>query len=228
LNVKPITDFFVQVFRVIHSLTPEASYGITVILFTLLIKLLLLPLNIAQTKSMIKMQIVQPKLAEIQKRYKNDPQKLQQEQMKLYKEEGASPLSGCLPLLIQMPILIAIYQVFQVKDIFAGSASAAAFLWIADISKADPYFILPIVSGLSQFVSTKIMTPKTNQNQNQANNPMSSNSTNLMMSAFFVFIAWKLPAGLVLYWVVTNIIQLGIQYVLNKVYMEKYKPAANQ
>lgn len=228
MNLKPITEFFVQIFRILHSLTPGASYGITIIIFTVLIKILLLPLNIMQTKSTIKMQAVQPKLLEIQKKYKNDPQKLQEAQVKLYKEEGANPLSGCLPLLIQMPILIAVYQVFQVKDIFAGSNAAAQFLWIPNIALKDPYYILPVLSGLSTYVSTLMLTPKNKDSKDKNNNPMASNTTNLMMSIFFVFISWSLPAGLVWYWVITNVIQLAIQYVLNKVMAKKLAPATGK
>lgn len=220
MSIKPITDFFVIVFKDIHNLTPNSSYGITVILFTLLVKILLLPFNIMQTKSTAKMQKVQPKLQELQKRYKNDPKKLQEEQMRIYKEEGANPLSGCLPLLIQLPILIGIYQIFQVKDIFAGSAAAAQFLWVSNIAAPDPYFLMPIISGISQFISTKLITPKMSADD-KAKNPMSSDTTNIMMSAFTTFIAWKLPAGLVLYWIMTNIVQLAIQFVLNRVYIEK-------
>lgn len=198
--------FFIQSF--------VKDYGISIILFTILFKIVLLPLNIAQTKSTIKMQAVQPKLKELQKKYKSDPKKLQEAQMALYKSEGANPFAGCLPLIIQLPILWAVYYVFNDKAIFEGQY----FLGIQGLPLAGALssvgyigVIFAILSGASTFLSTYLLTPKTKDA-----GPMASNSTNLIMSAFFGWVSWNMPIGLVIYWIVNNLLQLGIQYMLNK------------
>ncbi|MDU5413136.1 MAG: membrane protein insertase YidC, partial [Clostridium perfringens] len=114
--LKPITNLFTMIFQAIHGFVASldifgvgAGYVITIFLLTLLVRLILLPLNIKQTRSQQKMQEIQPEIAKLQKKYKNNPEKAQQEMMKLYKENNVNPMSGCLPLLIQMPILFALY-----------------------------------------------------------------------------------------------------------------------
>jgi YidC/Oxa1 family membrane protein insertase len=221
LNLDPIVHFLRTVFESIHSLTPGVSYGLTIIIFTLLLKIVLLPFNYIQTKSTVKTQMVQPKLKELQKKYKGDSQKLQQAQMELYKQEGVNPLGGCLPLLIQMPVLFAIFYVFQGKNVFVGDA--ARFLWIPNLAIKDPFFILPVISGVTTFISTWMLTPKTAEP-----NPMSSKSTNLIMSGFFLYVSLNFQAGLVLYWVVNNMLQMGIQYYLNKILYKKAEVATQK
>lgn len=213
-----ISGVLTQIFNWIHSFVP--NYGVDIIIFTLLLKVVLLPFNILQTKSTVKTQMVQPKIKELQAKYKNDPKKLQQAQMELYKTEGVNPMAGCLPLLIQMPVLFAIFYVFQDYP-FTGPN--AAFLWVPNLGAKDPYYILPVISGISTYVSTWMLSPK-----GQDAGPMSSKSTNLIMSGFFLYISLNFQAGLVLYWVVSNIIQLAIQYVLNKTLQAKALVAAQK
>lgn len=215
--MQAITNALVQVFNWIHSIVP--SYGLDIILFTLLLKVVLLPFNIAQTKSTVKTQMIQPKIKELQNKYKNDPQKLQQAQMQLYKEEGVNPLAGCLPLLIQMPILFSIFYVFRDYQ-FLGQG----FLWIPNLNVKDPYYILPVISGISTYVSTLMLAPK-NQDPSQQN-PASSKTMNLVMSAFFLYVSLNFQAGLVLYWVVNNILQMAMQYALNKAIYKQAETAS--
>jgi YidC/Oxa1 family membrane protein insertase len=167
---------------------------------------------------MTKTQMIQPKLKEIQNKYKNDPQKLQQAQMELYKNEGVNPMAGCLPLLIQMPILFSIFYVFRDYP-FQGQG----FLWIPDLNKPDPIWILPIISGVSTYVSTILSAPK---GQDNAQNPASSKTMNLVMSGFFLYVSLTMHAGLVLYWVVNNILQMAMQYALNKAMYKQVETAA--
>ncbi len=131
--LKPITNLFTMIFQAIHGFVASldifgvgAGYVITIFLLTLLVRLILLPLNIKATRSQQKMQEIQPEIAKLQKKYKNNPEKAQQEMMKLYKENNVNPMSGCLPLLIQMPILFALYYVFTGLTELQG----VSFLWL--------------------------------------------------------------------------------------------------
>lgn len=211
--MQSIINALTSVFNWIHGMVPD--YGLDIILFTLLFKIILLPFNISQTKSMVKTQILQPKLKELQNKYKNDPKKLQEAQMELYKNEGFNPLSGCLPLLIQMPILIAVFNVFRAYPF--GEAMFLDMKLMGVLKDNGVVGILfAFVSGLTTFISTWILTPK-----NKDASPATPNSTNIIMSVLFGWMSWTMPVGLVIYWVVNNILQLGIQYALNKIFMNQ-------
>lgn len=197
------------------------DHGLSIIIFTIIFKIILLPLNIAQTKSTIKMQALQPKLKELQKKYKNDPQKLQQTQAEMYKNEGINPFAGCLPMLIQLPILWAVFYVFRNTTLFGQEAFLGVLPLANNISTAGYIgVIFAVISGGSTFLSTWLLTPR-NKDKDGATNPMASNSTNLIMSAFFGWISWTMPGGLVIYWIVNNFLQLGIQYLLNRTIRRK-------
>lgn len=217
--LDPIVKVLTDVFNWIHSVNPANNYGVDIIIFTILIKIVLLPFNILQTKSTVKTQAVQPKMKELQKKYKNDPQKLSQAQMELYKTEGVNPFGGCLPLLIQWPVLFAVFYVFRSFP-FEG----AKFLGLnlgTTVNKTDPIYIgviYAILSGLTTYVSTLLLTPK-----DQEPNAMTSGSMNIFMSVFFGWVSWTMSAGLVVYWIVNNTLQMGIQYLLNKSIANKIK-----
>jgi len=182
------------------------SYGLAIILLTLMIKLILFPLNQKQMLSMKRMQEIQPKIKEIQEKYKSkDPQKMQQKIMETYKEHNVNPMAGCLPVLVQMPILIALYR--SLLHIQFKNAEHAGFFWINTLSDKDPFFILPVMAGVTTFMQTKL-TASTND------------QTQLMMLYLMpVFIAWisiTLPSGLVLYWVTFNILGFAQQFFVNR------------
>lgn len=177
----------------------RGSFGIAIIIVTIGFRLLLLPLNIKSMKSTQAMQEVQPKLKEIQEKYSSKDaktqEKLQQEQMKLFQENNVNPLAGCLPMFVQMPILMALYQsIMRTPGLQDGT-----FLWF-DLADPDPYYILPIVAAGATFLQQKL----TMSGSGQAANPQMSAMTYMMplmigmMSMFF-------PAALALYWVVGNI-----------------------
>lgn len=202
---------FVEIF----TSNPDISFGVTIILFTIIARLCLLPLSLKQSKTTAKMSVIQPEMKKIQERYKNDPQRQQTEMMKLYKDNDCSPLGGCLPMLVQFPLIIALFYVFQGFD-YQG----AGFLWLTDLTKPDPLYILPILSGLTTYFSSKIMTPSTGDGPN---------STAMMttgMAIFFGFMSLKFPGALVLYWTVSNLIQMIQSYVLNKIYAKPKSKAA--
>ncbi|AKA71253.1 membrane protein insertase YidC [Clostridium scatologenes] len=207
-----LNNAFVQFFELVHQgvagviPSKNVSYGIAIILVTLIIRIILLPLNIKQTKSSLVMSELQPETKKIQEKYKNDPQRAQQEMMKLYKEKGASPLSGCLPMLIQWPIFIALYYVFNNLHGIDG----VHFLWINDLAKRD--VILAVLSGLTTYFSGSLMMMSGDSAQAKQSTTM-----NVGMSIFMVFISWSLKSALVLYWVVNNLIQIAQTLVMKKV-----------
>ncbi|WP_457680161.1 membrane protein insertase YidC [Thermovibrio sp.] len=193
---KPLLKFFLF----LHNYIP--NWGIEIIVFTLIIKLLLHPLTHKSYVSMKKMQELAPKLEEIKRKYGNDPVKLQEETMKLYKEAGVNPAGGCLPMLLQIPIFIALYELF----LSAVELKGASFLWIKDLSQPDPTYILPILMGISMIVQ-QLLTPTTNKQQQYIF---------YAMAIFFTFLFATFPAGLVLYWLTNNVITAIQNLIINK------------
>ena len=178
------------------------SWVAAIFVLTVLIKLLFFPLMIKSTKSMKKMQQLGPKLQELQKKYANDPQRLQQEILKLYKEVGFNPMSGCLPMLIQIPVFFALYKVLIVTPDLA----LESFLWIPSLAEKDPYFILPVLMGLTMIAQTWL-TPSPNRGQN---------TMMYIMAAVFTFLFATFPSGLVLYWTLNNILSIIQTWVIYK------------
>ena len=201
-----LSVFFNMLHSYIGIVIPDnnLSYGLAIILFTFIIRLLLLPLNIKQMRSTKRMNEVQPEIKKLQTKYKSDPTKQNEELMKLYKEKGINPLGGCLPLLIQMPILMALYWVFMgLKGI-----DGVRFLWISNLAKPDNWFILPILSGATTYLSSAMMAPKEGDQAKQMS------TMNIGMSIFLVVMSWRMQASLVLYWVFNNLFQVGQVYLL--------------
>ncbi len=179
------------------------SYGIAIIVLTLFIKLLLLPLAIKQIRSMKGMQEIQPKIKQLQQKYKNDKAKLSSEMQRLYRENNVSPLAGCLPLLIQMPFLVAIYYALQGFSYDLGHES---FLWLESLAEADTTYILPVLSALSTWFISYQTTPK---------NVQGSQKTMLYFMPLFIgYISLNFPSGLVIYWVVCNLFQMVQQLIM--------------
>ena len=137
----------------INSMFGLVSYGYAIILLTIIVKFLLYPLTVKQVKSMKAMQEIAPKMKKIQEKYKDNPQVMQQKVAALYQEAGVNPLAGCLPLLVQMPILMGMY--YSLYNLEYPSADAAQFLWLPSLSQADPYYILPILNVLTTFYQTR-------------------------------------------------------------------------
>lgn len=197
----------------IHMLV--ANWGLTIIILTLFIKMLLYPLTKKQYVSMAKMRTMQPKIAALKERHGDDKQKLQQEMMAMYKKEGANPLGGCFPILLQMPIFISLYWVLMES---VELRHAAFFGWITDLSVQDPYYILPILMGASMFLMQK-MSPTTVADPTQQKIMM-------FMPVVMTFVFLNFPAGLVLYWLVSNLVTIGQQWVIYRS-IEKQTPGAH-
>lgn len=180
------------------------NWGIAIIILTILIKALFFYPSAASYRSMAKMRKVQPRMAELKERYGDNKQKLSSEMMKLYKDEKVNPLGGCLPIIIQMPVFMALYWVLMES---VELRHAPFFLWIHDLSVKDPYFILPLIMGATMFIQQKLNpTPP---------DPMQAKVMQ-MMPIFFTFLFLFFPAGLVLYWVVNNSLSIAQQYVITK------------
>lgn len=182
--------------------------GISIVLFTILIKTILLPLNIGQIRSSYKMQQIQPELKKLQDKYKSDPKKSQEEVMKFYKEKGVNPFAGCLPLLLQWPILIAMYFVFQHLPDIAG----VHFLWVSDLSKPND-IILTAISGGTTFLSTYVMTPK----NKDANSKSTTGTMTITMTLMMTFMSYSFGAALVIYWIIGNLYQIGQTLLVRKI-----------
>ena len=180
------------------------SYGLAIILMTVMIKVILYPVTAKQISSMKAMSDLQPKMKAIQEKYKNDKVLLNQKLAELYKDQGINPLAGCLPLLVQMPIMIGIF--YGIRDFsYVGPNN---FLWIQNISQPDPLFILPVLSALTTFIQSKQSMPDTSSAQNKI--------MLYFMPIFIGYISFQFPAGLVLYWVIMNLMQIGQQALMNK------------
>ncbi len=174
-----------------------SNWGIAIIVITLIVKGAMYPLTKAQYTSMAKMRELAPKMAQLKERFGDDRQKMSQATMEMYRKEKVNPAGGCLPLLFQMPIFLALYWVFLES---VELRHAPFFLWIQDLSAMDPYYVLPVLMGVSMFVMQK-MQPMTIQD------PMQQKIMQYMPVVFSVFMAW-FPSGLVLYWFISNVISI--------------------
>lgn len=193
------------------------NYGIDIILLTILIKIIFYPLSVKSYKSMKEMQKMQPVIAKLKEKYKDDKQKLNQEMMSIYKNKGINPLGGCLPMVVQIPVFFALYKVLMAAIEFRH----APFLWwMNDLAAPEnlynltvagytlPFRVLPLIMGITMVIQQK-MTPTATADPMQEKMMM-------FMPIFFTFLFWGFPAGLVLYWLVNNVISIGQQYYINK------------
>jgi YidC/Oxa1 family membrane protein insertase len=180
------------------------NWGLAIIILTILIKLAFFPLSAASYRSMAKMRVVAPKLAKIKEQYSDDRERLNRAMMDLYKTEKINPLGGCLPVLIQIPVFISLYWAI----LASVEMRYAPFIgWITDLSKADPYYVLPIVMGISMVIQTKLNpTPP---------DPMQAKLMQIMPVAFSV-VFFFFPAGLVLYSVVNNVLSIAQQWYITR------------
>lgn len=191
-----LLKFFFQIFK---------NYGVAIILLTVVVRLLLYPITHKSMKSMKDMQKIQPLMKEIREKYKDDKEKMNQEVMRLYQTHKINPLGGCLPLFLQLPIFIALYKALYVA---IDLRHAPFWLWIQDLSEKDPYYVTPIVMGLSYFLQQKLTPSGADPTQQKVM---------LMMPVVFTVIFLNLPSGLVLYFLVSNILSIAQQLVTNKI-----------
>lgn len=183
-RVSDVIDFFA------HHLGD--SYGLAILIVTILVRLIVLPLFIRQIRYQRMMMELQPEMKKIRSKYKGDNQKIQQETMKLYQEAGTNPAAGCLPTIIQLPVLYALYGAI----IGNAGMHQSTFLSIFPLGKHDPHYILPVIAGLTTFLSSWLT---------MKNQPSQQRAILFVMPLFIIFIGARLPSGLVLYWIYTNL-----------------------
>jgi len=202
--IHPVSLWVVAILKWMHDQIGLA-YGWVLIFFGILVRLLLWPLNQKAMASQLRMQAAAPLLKDAQERYKDNPEKLQKEMMRIYKEYNVNPLGGCLPMFLPLPVLFALFFVFANTIEFRG----VPFLWLPDLSRADPYFIIPVVMGLSMFAVSKV---------GQIGMPPNPQTKMLLyfMPAFLTFVFLRFASGLNLYYTVQNLVSIPQQYFLAK------------
>jgi YidC/Oxa1 family membrane protein insertase len=203
--VQPFATIVMRLLLWMHD-TLRLSYGWVLVIFGIAVRIVLWPLNQRAMRSSLKMQAIQPEMLAIQKKYRNNPQKQQEEMVRIYREHGMSPFSmfsGCLPLLIPMPVLFALFFVFQNTIEFRG----VSFLWLEDISLKDPYYVLPLIMGVSMYVLSWIGI------RNAPPNPQAKMMT-YMFPVIMTVALLNLAGGLNLYYAVQNIAALPQQWLI--------------
>jgi YidC/Oxa1 family membrane protein insertase len=205
--VQPFATIVMRILLWIKR-TTQLNYGWVLVIFGVMVRLLIWPLNQSAMRSSIRMQRLQPQLQEIQKKYRNDPERQREALMKLYQEHGMNPFApvlGCLPMLLPMPVLFALYFVFQNTIEFRG----VPFLWLPDLALKDPYYVTPLLMGLSMLLLSWIgmkSAPQTPQTK----------MIGYMMPAMMTVLFWNFPSGLNLYYGVQNLVALPQQWLLTR------------
>ncbi len=198
--IRPFSIGILWLFVNLHKVIP--NYGFVIILFTILMKFVFHPLTRKSTTATLKMQELQPKMVQLREKYKKEPQRLNQETMKLYKTAGVNPLGGCLPLLLQMPVFYGLFIVFRSTIELRG---AQFVFWLKDLSQMDPFYVLPIIMAVAMFWQQKI----------SIKDPKQAMLVYFMPILFFFFF-FRFPAGLTLYWTVFNILSLIETYYFKR------------
>ena len=201
-TVRAVAKPIFYVLRYINEYTH--NYGLTIILLTVIIKLLFVPLQYKSYTSMKKMQGIQPKVAAVQEKFKDDRERLNKELIKLYRDHKVNPVGGCLPMVLQMPVFVSLFNILYMT---IDLRQAPLGLWITDLSVQDPYYILPIIMGISMVVMQKIQP--TTMDPTQA-------KVMLMLPALMTFLFINFPAGLVLYWLTNNVLTIVQQFVTDR------------
>ncbi len=196
------------------------SYGLSIVIFTILVKLILLPLTIKQTRSMKQMQELNPKMKALQKKYGNDKQKLNEKTMELYRQHNINPLAGgCLPMLLQLPVLFALFKVLRQPELYVFTPEIyetvnKSFLWIKDLSEISSFkasmgnpvmWILPLLAAGTTYYQSKMVAPK-------GADASSQGTMNVVMPLMIGYFSFSFPAGVSLYWVLSNMFQIVQQY----------------
>ena len=249
--VEPFAVAMGYIIKVLYDIT--LNYGIAIILFTIVVKLLTLPLTIKQQKSLLETQKLQPIVEKLQKKYSKDPEKLNMEVAKLYKEKNVNPFSGCLLLLIQFPIIFAMFYVIQqpitymfrgqnieLPSAYAGNTYGQVYYianerpdmlnmnflgldlgQVPNHNMSNPIlWIIPILAGVTTFLSSKITAAQQKKNQGNSETAQQTEAMTKNMMTFFpimsAYIAFIVPLGMGLYWLVNNVVTMAIQFLVNK------------
>ena len=222
-----IIELLIKGFEALHnlvfSIVPNVnlSYGLTIILSIIIVKVITLPLHIKQVKTTKVIQKIQPELQKIQAKYKSDPQKQQQQVLQLYKDYKINPISGCLPTFIQLPILLLFFQLFlRLPGLHENTIS---FLWIPNLAVKDPYFILPILAVITGFLQGKLSIPTSDNNKEQA---QQGRIMNIVLSVMLGVFTISVSSAVGIYYVFSNVITIIISFVINRTLNKKDKVEA--
>lgn len=227
---RPLFNTLVWLYNVI----PGNDVGVAIILLTVLLRVALYPPSQKALKSQKVLQELQPEIKKIQKKYKDRDERAKAT-MAFYKEHNINPFSGCLPLLIQLPLLFALYQVFlkgfDVESLgalytFVHNPGLIDPMFLGLVNLANPNHVFALLAGLAQFLQSKAMFRHQSGGTGEFSNIMSKQMT-YMMPIFLIFIAWNLPSGLALYWIITMLFSLGQQLVVNKNFKKNVTSNAN-
>jgi YidC/Oxa1 family membrane protein insertase len=189
------------------------TWGLSIIALTVIVRLILIPLTFRQFRSAQAMAALQPHLKELQKKHKGDKAKLQQETMRLYQENKVNPFASCLPMILQLPVFFSLYYAVSGRAGYLDKVTTAAihnasFLWLPHLGERDPYYVLLVIYVISQLVSTELMlTPTTDKQQKMLMR---------FMPVAFVFILFRFPSGLFLYWITTNLWTIAQQLIIKR------------
>lgn len=233
---RPLFNLLVLLYQYL----PGHDFGVAVIVLTVLVRIIFYPLNLKAIKSQKLLQEIQPKIQEIQRKYKGDKERLTKATIELYQKGKVNPLSGCLPILIQFPILIALFWVFQ-KGFQGGEIDYLysfvprpesinpSFLGLADLAQSAsvaingaaqllwPNIVLVVLAGIFQFVQVKMITPKTQAKKDKADfSTVMQKQMLYIFPVFTIFILWRLPSAIALYWLVTSLFSIFQQYLIFK------------
>ena len=205
---KFLSDIMLSVLNFLFNLS--GNYGTAIVLLTVLIKFALYPLTLQSTRQMEAMQSLQPKIQELQKKYKDKPDQIQKEMVELYKREGVNPLGGCLPMLLQIPFFIALFVALTSKDfatLVATAGTKASFLWITNLAKPDPTYVMVALIGITTYLSQATMPGASSKQQK---------SMLYFMPAFIAFISMNFPAGVQIYWTISNALAVVQQLYIKR------------
>jgi YidC/Oxa1 family membrane protein insertase len=220
--INAIADFFQNVFGPIVGILGTVllyfhqnlgvAWWLSIVILTVIVRSLLFPLTVKQVKSMRAMQDLKPRMDRVRAQFKDNPQRQREEMAKLYQDQGVNPLGGCLPILVQMPVFIGMFYVIRKFGGTPGrtppeyeSFTHGGILWFQDLSHADPYYILPIVSALTMLAATEITSKNVDPQQRWL--------MRLLPVGFTAFLL-NFPAGLFMYWITSNLMTLGQNYVI--------------
>jgi YidC/Oxa1 family membrane protein insertase len=200
--IQPVSVLVVNILIWMHSQL-NLAYGWVLVIFGVMVRALLWPLNQRAMESSIRMQAAAPVIKQVQDRYKNEPERLQREMLRVYKEHNVNPLGGCLPMLLPMPVLFALFFVFANTIEFRG----VPFLWIPDLARPDPFYIIPLIMGLSMFVLSKV---------GQIGVPPNPQTKTMVyfMPVFMTILFLRFASGLNIYYAVSNIFSIPQQYLI--------------
>lgn len=200
-----LTDIIGQLLGFFAGLTGSLGWG--VIFLTIVVRLALYPLTLSQAKSLAGMRELQPKMQELQKKYKDKPQEYQQKLVELYREHKINPMGGCLPILIQLPILYALFFVLRDLTGLFPDMDPHFLLWdLTQANHGETWYLLPVLSGATTYAQMMLT----------ATSDPSQRAMMVIMPLFLVYISTQFPAGLVLYWIVANVFSVGQQYIINR------------